>query len=233
MMSRLPITFSQSFEILLHHSDDYYYHQRCMLMDCDSFGIYLFSLIFSPNFLFWKFSNFKKSLKNSKMNNHIPVTESHQFSVSAPPLTLPLTVPFLVHWDNYLVKPSYNFYRGLPGGTSGKGPACQCKLDIRDTCSIPGCGRSLGAGHSNLLQYSCLENPTDRRAWQAEVLSVAQSQTQLKQLSTAQLFIFLLIVYYYYMFETEKCQSMNYVILTLTPEQTFNIPSDLSSILLK
>ena len=35
------------------------------------------------------------------------------------------------------------------------------------------------------------------------------------------------------MFEAEKCQSMNYVILTLTPEQTFNIPSDLSSILLK
>ena len=167
------------------------------------------------------------------MNNHIPVTESHQFSVSAPPLTLPLTVPFLVHWDNYLVKPSYNFYRGLPGGASGKGPACQCKLDIRDTCSIPGCGRSLGAGHSNLLQYSCLENPTDRRAWQAEVLSVTQSQTQLKQLSTAQLFIFFLIVYYCYMFEAEKCQSMNYVILTLTPEQTFNIPSDLSSILLK
>ena len=33
------------------------------------------------------------------------------------------------------------------------------------------------------LQYSCLENPIDRGAWQAIVPSVAQSRTQLKQLS--------------------------------------------------
>ena len=33
------------------------------------------------------------------------------------------------------------------------------------------------------LQYSCLENPTDRGAWQAEVHRVTKSQTQLKQLS--------------------------------------------------
>ena len=30
---------------------------------------------------------------------------------------------------------------------------------------IPGSGRFLGEGHSNPLQYSCLENPMDRRAW--------------------------------------------------------------------
>ena len=28
--------------------------------------------------------------------------------------------------------------------------------------SIPGLGSSPGRGHGNLLQYSCLENPTDR-----------------------------------------------------------------------
>ena len=39
--------------------------------------------------------------------------------------------------------------------------------DIRDLCSIPGLGRSPARGHGNPLQYSCLENPTDRRAWQA------------------------------------------------------------------
>ena len=33
--------------------------------------------------------------------------------------------------------------------------------DIRDAGSIPGSGRSLGGGHSNPLQYSCLENPVD------------------------------------------------------------------------
>jgi len=31
--------------------------------------------------------------------------------------------------------------------------------DIRDGGSIPGSGRSLGRGHGNPLQYSCLENP--------------------------------------------------------------------------
>ena len=36
--------------------------------------------------------------------------------------------------------------------------------DIRDMGSIPGLGRSPGGGHSNPLQYSCLENPVDRGA---------------------------------------------------------------------
>ena len=37
--------------------------------------------------------------------------------------------------------------------------------DIRDVDSIPGSERSPGEGHSNLLQYSCLENPMDRGIW--------------------------------------------------------------------
>ena len=37
--------------------------------------------------------------------------------------------------------------------------------DIRDVDLIPGLGRSPGGGHSNPLQYSCLENPMDRGAW--------------------------------------------------------------------
>ena len=34
--------------------------------------------------------------------------------------------------------------------------------DIRGASSIPGSGRSLGGGHGNPLQYSCLENPLDK-----------------------------------------------------------------------
>ena len=49
--------------------------------------------------------------------------------------------------------------------------------DVRDTGSIPGLKRSRGGGHGNLLQYSCLENPTDRGSWWAIVLRVAKSQT--------------------------------------------------------
>ena len=62
-----------------------------------------------------------------------------------------------------------------PSGNSG---------DIRDTGLIPGSGRCPGGGHGNLLQYSCLENPMDRGAWQATVHRIAKSQTQLKRLST-------------------------------------------------
>ena len=39
--------------------------------------------------------------------------------------------------------------------------------DIKDESSITGSGRSPGEGHSNPLQYSCLENPMHRGAWQA------------------------------------------------------------------
>ena len=58
------------------------------------------------------------------------------------------------------------------------------KRDIRGTGSIPGSGRSPGGGHGNPVQYSCLENPMDRGAWQVMVHRVAQRQTQLMQLST-------------------------------------------------
>ena len=49
--------------------------------------------------------------------------------------------------------------------------------DARDTSSIPGSGRSPGVGNGNLLQYSCLENPMERGAWQATVHGFAKSGT--------------------------------------------------------
>ena len=49
--------------------------------------------------------------------------------------------------------------------------------DIRDLGLIPGLAISPGGGHGNPLQYSCLENPMDRRAWLATVHGVAKSQT--------------------------------------------------------
>ena len=39
---------------------------------------------------------------------------------------------------------------------------------------IPGSGRVPGGGNGNPLQYSCLENPVDRGAWQATVHGVAK-----------------------------------------------------------
>ena len=48
---------------------------------------------------------------------------------------------------------------------------------------IPELGRSPGGRYGNPLQYSYLENPMDREAWQAAVCGVTRSPTRLKQLS--------------------------------------------------
>ena len=73
---------------------------------------------------------------------------------------------------------------GFPGGASGKEPACQCRRLKRRRLD-PWVGKITGEGHGNPLQYSCLENPTDRGGWQATVHRVAKSQTQLKWLSSS------------------------------------------------
>ena len=49
--------------------------------------------------------------------------------------------------------------------------------DIREAGSIPGSGRSPVGGRGNPLQYSCLENPMGREAWQARVQGLTKSQT--------------------------------------------------------
>ena len=51
--------------------------------------------------------------------------------------------------------------------------------DPRVAGSIPGLGRSRGEGNGNPLQFSCLENSMDRRAWQATVHGVTNSWTRL------------------------------------------------------
>ena len=51
--------------------------------------------------------------------------------------------------------------------------------DIRDTGLVPGLGRSPGGRHGNPLQYSYLENPMERGAWQATVHGMEKSQTWL------------------------------------------------------
>ena len=63
--------------------------------------------------------------------------------------------------------------QGFPGGSHGKKSACR----EGDPGSIPGSGRSPGEGNGNPLQYSCLDNPIDRKAWQATVYEVAKSGT--------------------------------------------------------
>ena len=51
--------------------------------------------------------------------------------------------------------------------------------DSRDVALIPGSGRTPGEGNGNSLQYSWLENPLHRGAWQVTVLGAAKNQTRL------------------------------------------------------
>ena len=66
---------------------------------------------------------------------------------------------------------------GFPGGSDGKESAC----NVGDPSSNPGLGRSPGEGNGNPLQYSCLENPKDKEAWQATVHGVAKKSDTTKR----------------------------------------------------
>ena len=67
-------------------------------------------------------------------------------------------------------KSSLYILRESPNTSVGKETACTAG----DLGSVPGSGRSPGKGNDNTLQYSCLENPMDRGAWQATVCGVAR-----------------------------------------------------------
>ena len=61
----------------------------------------------------------------------------------------------------------------LPRWLNSEESTCQAG----DVGSIPGLGNSPGEGNGNPLQYSCLENPMDKGAWQVIVHEVAKGWT--------------------------------------------------------
>ena len=61
----------------------------------------------------------------------------------------------------------------FPGGLLAKNLCASAG----DTGSVPESGRSSGVRNGNPLQYSCLESPMDRGAWQVTVHGVAKSCT--------------------------------------------------------
>ena len=59
---------------------------------------------------------------------------------------------------------------GFPCGSVGKEPAC----NAGDPGLIPELGRSPGEENENPPQYSCLENPMDRGAWQVQSMGLQE-----------------------------------------------------------
>ena len=68
-----------------------------------------------------------------------------------------------------VIRHSSGYFGYFPGGSDGKASA----YNVGDLGSIPGSGRSSGEGNGNPLQYPCLENPMDGRAWWATVHGAA------------------------------------------------------------
>ena len=135
--------------------------------------------------------NFKQWSDHNSHNTESrpqPLTESTPSPIKSsdfsnlmkwPRVTIPLFNEdddvFLIWWSNRS--------SGLPWWLSSKESACNAAVS-GDAGSISGPERSPGGGHGSPLQCPCLEKPMDRGAWWATVHGVAQSQTQLKQLST-------------------------------------------------
>ena len=71
---------------------------------------------------------------------------------------------------------------GFPGGLDDKESACNAE----DLGFIPGFKRYPGEGSGYPLQYSCLENSTERGAWQATVHGVTKSQTRMSNTHLSQ-----------------------------------------------
>ena len=78
----------------------------------------------------------------------------------------------------YAQKESYEINSPSQVGLVVKSPSSSAGK-AGDADSISGLWRSPGEGNDNALKYSCLENPMDSGAWQAEVDGITKSGTQL------------------------------------------------------
>ena len=80
------------------------------------------------------------------------------------------------------------FPMGFPGGTVLKNLLANAG-DPRDMGLIPVLERACEGGNGNPLQYSCLENSMDRKAWWATVHGIAKNQTRLSTCITHHLWL--------------------------------------------
>ena len=130
------------------------------------------------------FENQCRREANEMSRSHKMGLEVTEFSASG--VGFLLVVPWLLEtWSPSRQEKEGWIYLGyskvwaFPDGSAGKESACKAG----DVGLIHGSGRSPGEGNSNPLQYSCLENPMDRGAWQTTCMG-SQELDSTEQLST-------------------------------------------------
>ena len=102
----------------------------------------------------------------------------------------------LIHTVELQKSEDHLISQGLPQWLSSK-ESDHNAGDAGNAGWIPGSGRFPGGGHSNALQYSCLENPMDRGAWQATVHRVTKSRTQLGNWACKHKFVIFPLFFYF------------------------------------
>ena len=105
-------------------------------------------------------------------NPELLTTACFPFDALLPSAVQPCLPPFQ---NLGFISDFLRFLLGFPGGSATKNPPA----NAGDAGLTPGSGRCRGGGNGNPLQYSCLENPTDRGAWRDTVHGVAKSRTRL------------------------------------------------------
>ena len=80
-----------------------------------------------------------------------------------------------MHVYKYYIEYYILYNVAFADGSEGK----EFAYNADDLGEIPGSGGSLAGGNGNPLQYSCLENPRDRGAWQFTDHRVTKSQKRL------------------------------------------------------
>ena len=128
------------------------------------------------NFILWRISHWYIIRWNITISSNTPIIQQSTWNQLCPYL-----------WPHVLTL--ILIYHLFPVAPVVKNPPAKAG-NARDMGSIPGSGRSSRGGNGNPLQYSYLENPMDRGAWQATVHWVTQNRTWLKQLNTNIILIF-------------------------------------------
>ena len=106
-------------------------------------------------------------------NHYLHVLTSHLNFATALEVGTIVIIPIL-----YVTQPE----TGSPGGSVVK----NLPANAGDSDWIPGLGRSPRGGNGSPLQYSCLENPTNRGTWRATIHRVAKSQIRLSNWTCVQ-----------------------------------------------